>query len=244
MRYFLVLLLGIVILNSAKANQTVRQQLLWWNGTIKLKLAPEWELAGETEYRHFIDPRSRHQISNTLSVSYQLNRAWQLGIGFNYFTQSPNDPETVNKLIRPEQRPLQYVLHKQQYAKWGLTQRLQLEQRFTHRFSGDQLKPGYNFNVRYRYKLGASVPLQKRSKQTAKVHLVLAVEILLQSGGAVKQQIFDQLRSIVAFNYKANNTLSFTAGYLNWYQQTAATTFDRHILTFQMLISLSTKKAK
>lgn len=241
--FWMFALLSLSYLAQAQNTQITHQSLYWIKANAHFKVTDTWSLGAELEERRFMNPGAQHQVLGTVSATYgPTGKPWKLGAAFCAFFQSPNDPESSNDLIRPEWRPLQYF-QISQGNKWiKFNQRLQLEERWLHNFSGNSLTEGYWFSLRFRYRMGVDITLLRKGDAT-KLKWYVALEPHLQAGRQVSQQVFDQLRTTTGLVYSPLKDMSISLGYLHWYQQLGREAFvSRHILTTGIAYTFDLRK--
>ncbi len=95
------------------------------------------------------------------------------------------------------------------------------------------LLDGYDFNVRFRYRLQASYQLRD---EKAKMPTTIKVfdELMINVGNTILYNQFDQNRIYIGIEQGLHQNLSIELGYLYWYQQKASgyQFFDRDIIRF------------
>ena len=222
---------------SAHAQKKVQHQnLIWLVYNNQMQFSSKWFLITEIQERNFIQPYAQHQFVIKTHLHRVFLKNFDLGIGFCYFLQDYNDPESTDKLTIPELRPQFEINNKQAFKYFNIDQRARLEFRFYHNLNstGHLLEPGYSFgNYRFRYQFMLTIPLYK-FKANQSLKLKLGDELFLNAGKKITKNIFDQNRISAAINIDLLPTLSFEIGYINWYQQrnSGVDFFNRNIIRF------------
>lgn len=244
----ITVLLLLSLANSPLFAQITTQTLTWNKVEASLKLPKKFNLKLEVQDRSFFHPLAQHQFLARGSAFYSLNHGWSLYVGYTYFLQSPHDPKSESSLIAPEHRPMFGFTQKQRYGRITLMHRFQVEQRFMHNTAKDELAPGYRFIARLRYRLGLSIMLFDKDKNTSKGDLKLNIsdELHMQAGEPVKGQPFDQNRVHASLEYNITENLAVFSGYTNWYQQRSNNQgfYNRHIIDSGITLTFDLSKKK
>ncbi len=229
---FFLLLAGILYATSvtAQTKQVTHQQLVWLNYNNMLEFGTQWTLTTELHERRFIFPGRHHQFVARNSLRYNLGENWAVSAGFTYFLQSPNDPRAIETLVIPELRPHVQFNYSQPLGRFTVTHRYRAEKRFYRNVANGELTPGYNSNYRFRYRLGLEFHVADIHDQPLK--LKLNDEVMVNAGGDVIYNRFDQNRVYVGLNYAVSKGIEVEAAYINWYQQRRSgyEFYNRHII--------------
>jgi len=221
---------------SAWAQKNItNQSVVWYGYTLTLQLSDRWYWQNEIQERHYINPTAQHQFLVRSHLHRLLgNSGWEASAGICAFWQSPNDPNATNRLKIPELRPHIEFIYKQKLARFALDHRYRAEARFFHATNDNQtaLEDGFAWgNYRFRYRLQATLPLWKLGERQS-IRAKLSDEIMMNVGGNIVKNVFDQNRIYAGFSIDVLPNLMLDIGYLNWYQQRPSGDFyQRHILT-------------
>ncbi len=200
------------------------QQLIWTRYSLKLKLNDTYRIRQEVEERAYWFPWRQHQFVSRTFADRNLGKSWSAGIGFTYLVQSlPQDPEITSYTNHVELRPQLEIAYNQSLAeKLNLYHRYWNEFRFFEQPNGP-FRYG-NFRARYHIELRYS-PVEKLTFKAFD-------EILINMGGNIVQNIFDQNRAGASVQYMPNEKFGFELGYFNLFQQqkSGVDFYNRHIL--------------
>lgn len=240
----ILLLFGANLLSAQK--KVIHQNLLWYSYTNQLVFNEKWYLSTEFQERTFISPYAQHQFLIRTHLHRIFMKQWDASIGFCYFLQDNNDPYSNDKLSIPELRPHIEILQKQKFKYFTLENRLRAEFRFFHNLTDSKkdLERGFSFgNFRFRYQISSSIPLVKLTTNQF-LKLKIAYELHINAGKNITKNIFDQHRIYAALSIDILPSLSFDAGYLNWYQQRPSGTefYNRNIIRFVVNQKIVLKK--
>ena len=235
-----ILILYIIIIlinNHANSQKNIDiQKLLWTRYYLKLKLNETYQIKQEFEERTFWSPWRQHQFITRTLLSRKLDNRLDTGIGLVYSSQSiPQDPEIHNFTNVSELRPQLEVTYQQNLSdKIGINHRYWSEFRFIEQQGGY-----FNYsNNRSRYKLELNYTI------TSKTTLKIFDEILLNIGGNVVHNVFDQNRYGINIQHMPLKNLGFEIGYMNWFQERASGVdfYNRHIIRLTIHQTVNFKK--
>ncbi|MBC8769324.1 DUF2490 domain-containing protein [Arenibacter sp. BSSL-BM3] len=234
--YLFVYHLGVMNLYSQKNVES--QQLLWTRYNLKININDTYSLKQELEERTYWFPWRQHQFISRTQLDRKLGKGWNAGIGVASFLQSlPHDPEIPIAETKSELRPMLEIGYWSPISKKiGLHHRYWSEFRFFEQTNGS-----FDFaNNRTRYKL------ELRYAATPQINFKAFDEILLNIGGEIVQNVFDQNRYGASIQYMPFDKLGFEVGYINWFQQqkSGVDLYNRHIirLTIHQNINLKSHK--
>jgi hypothetical protein len=239
---------GIFCLISSSAfgqKQTEFQKLIWARYALGLELSKRFSLETEVEERRFVDPWAQHQLLFRSVLQYKLPQNWQVGAGFTYFLQSPQDPLSTSDLVVPELRPHQELNYRLKFDdRWKMRQRFKLEERFVHNVSEGELTDGYLFNFRFRFKTDLIYSLLKNNDKEDRLLLIASDEFMFNAGKQIVYNVFDQNRVYGGMRWVPSETFGLEAGYLWWYQQRAngKSFYSRDILRITIYHNISLVK--
>jgi hypothetical protein len=218
------LLVVVMTFTSTKAvaqEKNIDHETFYW-----LRYSPtfdfgnSWSLKGEFEIRRWAFPDLQHQLLvPRVTFIKSLSNGWDVGIGGVNFLQSlPQDGEVDIDLTRPEIRPHQDLTMRDKVGIVGITHRYRLEQRFIRKTEGTELADGYDFNLRFRYRLQFRIPLNDKSGAGA-LDFKVGDEIMLNAGKNIVRNTFDQNRFYVGFRNKFSSKTNLEVDLINWFQQ-------------------------
>jgi hypothetical protein len=224
-----------------------KQNLVWYGYYFTIQFNEKWYLQSEIQERHYINPVAQHQTVLRSHIHRTLKNNWETSTGMCLFLQSPNDPHSNNRLIVPELRPHIEFTNKQKYKYFTLDHRYRAEARIFHNTNAKttELEDGYAYsNFRLRYNLQATLPVWKIDEQRA-LKIKFGNEIMLNAGKKIVKNVFDQNRIYAALSIDLLPSLTFDAGYMNWFQQRpSGSFFNRHIIRFTVFQKINLIKNK
>lgn len=233
--YFLLFFLLTNVTLIAQSDKNVdHQRILWTRYNNQLTLNEKWSLHSEFENRLFLKPTQENLYVIRIQGRYKINDHLETGAGFAYFSVDTQVPEINPDYNTPEYRGQQDLTWKQNAGKITFNQRFQLEERFIHNASKEELLSGTTFSWRFRYRLQGDYTFWKKEKQLLKA--IVSDEIMFNFGKKIIKNTFDQNRIYGAIHYGLNSNLAFELGYLNSFQRrvNGIDYFNRDIIRFSI----------
>lgn len=215
-----------------KAQESITHQNLYWTryyNQYGFNSKLSWH--NEVDMRRFLENNNLHQIVFHSHLHYSPHPNLDVAFGLTYSRQSPQFPDATTDLVVPEIRPFQEIIHSQALSKrFTLSHRFRLDERFVSKNDGKVLLDGYDFNLRYRYRIQGVCNLSKKEDKTPTTAKI-ADELMLNSGENIIYNHFDQNRIYLGIEQSISPSLSVELGYLRWFQQRSSGKdfFDRNI---------------
>jgi hypothetical protein len=237
-----VLIFICFIANAQNEKNVDHQNLLWTRYFNQLTINDTWSLYTEFDNRIFINPTEQNLFVFRVQGRYKINNNIEIGAGYAQFSTSTQDPYITHDFKIPEYRGQQDITWKQDYGKFTLHQRFQVEERFLHNSNQEELLPGTTFTWRFRYRLQGEFNCWKKEKQYLKA--IAYDELMVNAGENVVKNTFDQNRFYAAFQYGATKNIALELGYLNSFQQRASGIdyYDRDIIRFTFYHKINLKE--
>jgi len=231
---FLILLLTSTTTAAQDSKQVTRQELFWLRYYAHIQLNENWKLRTELEDRTYINPWRQHQILFRNNLERKLGKGMKVALGFTWFEQTlPHDPSDDNVYTRIELRPQQEIMFKQQFSdRFYLSHRYWFEERFFQQLDNHLPTGGYEFGaLRVRYKLQGNFDIIPTESLKGKLTLSIHDEVMINIGGEIVQNTFDQNRLGVALRYGLTDHFALEGSFFNWFQQRSSGVdyFNRNI---------------
>lgn len=228
---FFMLMFSLNIQSSAQRS-VIKQNLYWLRYYNQLSLNKKMTWHNEIDDRRFLENHRRQQLIIHSRLHYQFIKNLDAAVGMSYSSQSPQDPHSSSGLTIPEFRPVQEISFINPFSrKFSLQQRLRVDERFIHRNNGVNLIEGYDFHIRFRYRIQMSYRINEVEDKiplTAK----FSNEIMINSGSRFADRRFDQNRIYSGLETGLIENLSAELGFLHLFQQRATTNqfFEKNII--------------
>lgn len=232
--FFLYFLLTSTAVIAQSEKNIDHQNILWTRYYNHLLLNEKWSLHSEFDNRLFTKPIQENLYVIRIQGRYKINDHLETGVGFAYFSVDTQVPEINPDYNTPEYRGQQDITWKLNAKKVTLLQRFQIEERFIHNTTKEDLLPSTTFFWRFRYRLQGDYTFWRKEKQLLKA--VVSDEIMFNFGKKIIKNTFDQNRIYAAMHYVWNTNLAFELGYLNSFQRRASGIdyFNRDIVRFSI----------
>jgi len=238
-------LLLICFASKAQTEKNIdHQSLLWTRYYNQLTINNKWSIHTEFDNRIFINPVQENLYVFRIHGRYKINNTVDFGAGYAYFSVATQDPEVTYDFRIPEYRGQQDVTFKQEFDRFTMNQRFQVEERFIHNANKVELLPGTTFSWRFRYRLQGEYSCWKKDNQYLKG--IVYDELMINAGESIVKNTFDQNRIYAALQYGINKNFAVELGYLNSFQQRASGVdyFDRDIIRFTLFHKIKLQKKK
>ena len=211
----LLLLLGGLPL-CAQQKTIIRNTHTWVSLNSNLYLNPRWFVMADVHLRENDFMASASFLFGRVGLGYQVNDHFSVAAGYGYLELYPQQPGA--KTGTGEGRIYQQAQLSAKMGKLQLLHRLRLEQRWRQVVQNDIFTGDHRFSQRVRYLLSLTLPVFNNPHLP---QLVLADECMLQFGKEIISNTFDQNRLFIGVRQSLSKSLSFDAGYMRVYQQTA-----------------------
>lgn len=230
----LFLLIFILLVNlQVRAQKTVINQSLYWVRYYnQLSVNEKMAWHNEIDNRRFFENNRQQQLIVHSRFHYKISNSFEAALGLTYSSQNPQDPNSDSGLAINEFRPVQEFNYNISFNPgFNLQQRLRLDERFIHRNDGLSLLEGYDFHIRFRYRIQMSYRL-KEIEEKVPHSLKISDELMINSGTRFAGKRFDQNRIYAGLELGLITDLSAELGYLHIFQQRANTGqyFERDII--------------
>ncbi len=216
---------------------TTYQNLYWIRYYNQLTLNPKLTWHNEVDMRRFMENSRLHHVIAHSHLHYKILPILDVAFGLTFSQQNPQFPDATSNLSVPEFRMFQEVTNSLIFSKRVfLNYRFRLDERFIRKNNGITLFEGNDFNFRFRLRPQLNIILSKLESKTP-TNLKISDEIMVNFGGEILYNHFDQNRVYVAIEKGLSKNFSLEVGYLYWYQQRASGKdfFDRNILRLTVL---------
>ena len=203
-------------------------QLGTWNIlNMKLEFNEKFSVFGEAQLRSLrpYDDFHYYEIKGGITYTFKNKFAITAGGGtYNTFLEGGN---FVKPALNEEFRSWLQFIMKQSFGRTGIEHRYRAEQRFT--------SDGYR--NRFRYRLGATIPLNKSVIEKGTLYASVWNEIFLTN----RAPFFERNRVFGGFGYEINSNTAVQMGYLYQYDYQLTDETGRDFLQVSILFSIDTK---
>jgi hypothetical protein len=215
-----ILLFGNICFAQTKQIENVQQ--VWLGYFNQTRLSNKFGFWADAHFR------TKEDFFNNFSQSivragltYYINDATKLTLGYGYITNYPGDNH--KQISQIEHRPWQQLQWHTKYGKKRMMQWFRLEEKYKQKIANDStLASGYGFNWKLRYNLWYEIPLSKKGIVPKSISFIANDEVHINFGKQIVNNYFDQNRLFVGLKYLINEHSNLQFGYMNLFQQLAA----------------------
>ncbi|WP_281615224.1 DUF2490 domain-containing protein [Flammeovirga sp. SubArs3] len=223
---------------------------IWTGAYIKVRFSEKLGYYGEHHYRVRND---LDDVNSFYGRPRQIYNRAGLNIFFNdYFEAVIGPTMVVNFSPEPgsdqyEPYTIEHRIWHQWLLKMPMMGRVKIyhQFRFEHRWKRDNnIGAEHDYTNRYRYKMFAYIPINKRKIEKNTLYFSPSFEIFMHSGASIAYNPFEDFRTYNGFGYVLNNQITFFAGHM-WTlgQKSSGYQYkESHILRFNIFIGLDTRK--
>jgi Protein of unknown function (DUF2490) len=202
------------VLVAQSGREVETQNHFWWSINTQPRISDKWSIVADAHIRRTDFLKNNSFYFLRLGAMYHISPQFSVSGGAGHLWLANRSGAT--ELFSNENRLYQQLQLTQTVGKIRLLQRLRVEERWQQRVVNFLPTTDYRYSTRYRYSLSATMPLSKNKKLPS---LVLADELLLQSGKAIVYNPFDQNRLFAGIRQQLTPSLAFDFGYMLVYQQ-------------------------
>ncbi len=199
---------------SQRPREVQDQNHFWWSINTKAKIAGRWSLEADLHIRRTNFLKNNNFFYTRLGIGYSFNEQLTVSAGGGHMWLANKNGAT--ELFSNENRLVEQVQLNNKIGKINLTQRLRIEQRWIQKVVNFQPVDENRYVNRFRYLLSLNLPISNNRKIPS---LVLANELMLQTGKDIVYNNFDQNRFFAGLKQQLTKSLSFDMGYMHVWQQ-------------------------
>lgn len=256
MKYCNLLILVFIIGNSVQAQEKSVSKLAetgLWNGLYLKGLFSDkigYYAEHHLRYRNDVDKLTsfvgrKRQLYNRAGINFLVNKNFEIVVGptlvLNY-TPYPGNPDFEKVTYEPRiwhqwlliMPPLGRVKFYHQF-------------RFEHRWKrSNEVGAEHEYTNRFRYKVFAYVPLNKKEIGVKTLFFSPSAEIFMHEGKSVVYNPFEDFRTYNGLGYIVNRNLTFFAGHM-WTIGQGNTGFEynkTHIIRLNVFVGFDMRRAK
>ncbi len=203
-------------------------QLGTWNIlNLKLEFNEKFSIFGEAQLRSLRPYDDFHYYEIKGGITYTFNKSFAITAGGGTYNTFPEGGNFVKPAQNEEIRSWIQLVMKQSFGRTGIEHRYRAEQRFTSN----------GYRNRFRYRLGATIPLNKPVIEKGTFYASVWNEIFLTN----RAPFFERNRLFGGFGYEINSNTAVQLGYLYQYDYQLTDETGRDFLLVSLLFSIDTK---
>lgn len=217
MKYIAAISIALLSIKSFAQKNIDHQQAIWYMVFTDVKLSEKYYTSSDIQIRDELFEKNWQNFLIRTSIHRKINERNSIGMGYAFvkFYQYGKQPIAHNF---DEHRIFQDFSTTFQYKSVKFKQRHQLEERILQQYekqTKDFVRTANDFDLRYRYRLGAQIPIKKWT-DTQQLFLSAFDEIFINVPFS-NNKTFNQNWLYLSLGFQVNKNLHFEAGYLNQY---------------------------
>lgn len=198
-RLFLTINLSFtILLTFAQDGRNITGNWMMYFG--QLQVADKWSIHNEVQWRNHEVLPNLEQLLLRGGINYHINKQVMATAGYGYISTHPFDKEVLRTLSN-EHRIWQQLLFRN--STWRIS--------FEHRLRYEQRWVNSNFGQRARYRLMATVPVNKPNVEPGAFVVAVYNEFF---GNIDPDNVFDRNRIYGAVGYQFTSAVSAQVGFL------------------------------
>ncbi len=217
--FLVVACIGVQTIYSQNNRITERNTIGWYNYFGTFKLNQKFSLHSEYQLRRVNYITDKQQGLLRVGLNYNPNSKLQLRLGYAWIETYPYSETPINSMGKDftEHRAFQMLSITDRIAKFDITHRFMLEQRWVGRYTNTALttEDDFPFLNRLRYMIRIQMPLKGNQIENKTPYLAFYDELFIGFGNNVNENVFDQNRIGLLAGYRFNDHFRIEAGYLN-----------------------------
>lgn len=217
--FLVVACIGVQTIYSQNNRITERNTIGWYNYFGTFKLNQKFSLHSEYQLRRVNYITDKQQGLLRVGLNYNPNSKLQLRLGYAWIETYPYSETPINSMGKDftEHRAFQMLSITDRIAKFDITHRFMLEQRWVGRYTNtaSTTEDDFPFLNRLRYMIRIQMPLKGNQIENKTPYLAFYDELFIGFGKNVNENVFDQNRIGLLAGYRFNDHFRIEAGYLN-----------------------------
>ena len=199
----------------------------WYILSLKGNFATRWSFFAETQFRAWKPNKAFFYHEYKGGITYALNKTITSSLGVGHYTTYPivGDESFASPITSQELRVWQ------QFNLSNSLDRLKLE----HRFRIEQRYFTTQYRNRFRYRINATVPINKTELVPNTFFVSAYNEVFLNN----EPSHFERNRLYIGTGYEFNDQITLMMGWLNQYDYTIRRAQSKDFIQVNLLLSLS-----
>jgi hypothetical protein len=210
----------------------LHRNVLWVTANTALQANKHWGILADVSYRRSDFARAHDLTLLRIAPVYLITPDLSVAAGYAHLWSAAS--VSGGEITLDENRLQQQIIYVLRSGRGAFAHRLRIEERWREAAVNGKPSNIFNYTTRYRYLLGYRHPL---SRSALFPQLVLAEEIMLQTGKAVKHGLFEQNRLFGGIQWRFGKTLSLESGYMYTWQKLLAKQTYQSVHTLRLTLS-------
>ncbi len=221
-----IILLLLILANISVFGQA---KLGSWNIlNINLKVNTRWNVFAESQIRSLSFYDEFHYYEIKTGATFKIDKQFSATSGFGSYNTYSEGGNLKTPIQNKEIRTWAQINMKQKTGIVNFEHRYRAEQRFTNN----------GFKNRFRYRLGATIPINRKEIKEKTLYLSVWNELFFTN----KEPFFERNRLLVGFGYEFNKNLAFQTGYIHQFDYKINDEIGRDFLNIAILYNFNLHK--
>lgn len=237
---------------ATESESKVEETGVWAGLYLKFRLSNKFFYYGEHHYRRRNGLENTYDFVGRMRQSY--NRAGIMYIFNDYFNVVVGPTLVANYSPDPSNPNYQkYVWEPRIWHQWLFSMpamgrvKIYHQFRFEHRWKKDNnLESEFDYTNRYRYKLYAYIPINKKVITNKTLFVAPSAEIFMHSGRSIAYNPFEDFRIYTGIGYVVNKNITLFGGHMWTFGQKSSGYQYRqsHIIRLNVFVNLDLRNHK
>jgi hypothetical protein len=215
------------------ADKTVlHRNVLWMTANTVLQANKRWGLFADISHRRSDIARENDLTLLRFAPAYWITPNLSVAAGYAHLWSAASG--SAGEIILNENRLHQQVIYVLRKGRGAFNGRLRIEERWREASISGAPSNIFNYTTRYRLLLGYRYPL---SRSPLAPQIVLAEEIMLHTGKAVRHGHFEQNRLFAGIQWRFSKNLNLETGYMYTWQKQLAKDIYQSIHTLRLTLT-------
>ncbi len=200
-----------------------------WNIiNVNLKINKKWNVFAETQLRSLSFYDEFHYYEVKTGGSYKIDKQFSATSGFGSYNTYNEGGDFKNPIQNKEIRTWAQINMKQKTGIINFEHRYRAEQRFTNN----------GFKNRFRYRLGAIIPINNPELKEKTLYLNIWNELFFTN----REPFFERNRLLIGFGYEFNKNTAIQTGYIHQFDYKINDEIGRDFLNITFLYNFNLHK--
>jgi hypothetical protein len=212
----------------AFANSLVAQLGSWNILTLRMDLSERWTLSGEGQIRSLKFYDDFHYFEYKAGANYNISETFSAGVLVGHYRTYSQGGTFLEPIQSNELRTCAQIIMKQSVHRLKFEHRYRIEQRFTSN----------GYRNRFRYRIGLTIPLSDKIKESKIWSLTVWNEIFMTNTAPY----FERDRFFAGVGFKINNNLAIQTGYVRQFDYNLTDEIGRDFFQIGFLFEIGPEK--
>ena len=217
-----------IVLNLYIASQAQENLGSWNIVNGNLKISKNWNIFLESQLRSLSFYNEFHYYEVKTGATFKINNDFSVTSGFGSYNTYSEGGNFNNPIANREIRTWFQLNFKNQLKYFIIDHRYRAEQRFT----------SFGYRNRFRYRLSATIPINKLKMESKTFYLLAWNELFLTN----KEPFFERNRLLIGCGYEVSKNFAIQTGYIYQFDYKINDESGRDFLNIALLYNFNLTK--